>query len=403
MTRTALETVLVVIAAQMMAMAQQFVMYAPGGDDTSVQRIDPIIAPGGISAHVHQIFGADMLSSTLDYDSLQTASCTTVGSADFQGIAADRSIYWHPALYMQSREGSKGYLRVPTNGHKLYYLDVGIGEKAQPFEFKHGFRMLAGDPFARSPTGSKAVVWKCFEGGSYITGDDGGFPRGVNTCSDYPYLYASVEFPHCWNGREYDPEDAQAHMAYPHGDVRSGACPASHPLRLPHLFVENFFDIDKLAGKTGPDSFVLAQGDDTGYGMHQDFFNGWEDGALPSLLSTCPQPAYGNEDVGTCSAFRSSGAATACSLPVQYKENVDSPGPFLPGCNPILDADPAPRVAVAPLGYSGDDCRAENVTNSKWRFISREGLPSRPRQRSSRHSLPSGRRENSTPASFSSP
>ena len=167
------------------ALAQQFVMYSPGGDDTSVQRIDPIISPGGISGHVHQVFGANKLSPTLDYDALQSSTCTTVGSADFQGNAADHSIYWHPALYMESSDGS-GYVRVPTNGHKMYYLDIGTGQKRQPFEYPHGFRMVAGDPFARASTGSNAVEWKCSTGGSYNVGNNGGFPSGVSTCSDYP-------------------------------------------------------------------------------------------------------------------------------------------------------------------------------------------------------------------------
>jgi hypothetical protein len=329
-------------------------MYTPGGDDTSIQRIDPIIAPGGISQHVHHVFGANKLSPTLDYDELQSSTCTTVGSAEFQGNGADHSIYWHPALYM---EGSNGYVRVPTNGHKLYYLDVGTGQKRQPFEFPHGFRMLAGDPFLRKPASNPNItVWRCATGGGDNWGAQGGFPTGVSTCSDYGNLYNSVEFPHCWNGNDYNPSDPTAHTAYPEGDARGGACPSSHPTRLPHLFIENFFNIDEIAGKVNQDSFVLAQGDNTGFGMHQDFFNGWEDAALAGLLSQCPQPQWGNEDVGTCPNFKSSGSASSCSLPVQYKENVDNPGKYLPGCNPIVDTNPAPQMAIAPLGTSTDKC-----------------------------------------------
>jgi hypothetical protein len=352
----AIKTATVAVAMAVACRAQQMVMYSPGGDDTSVQRIDPILAPGKISQHVHQVFGANKLSPTLDYDELQSSSCTTVGSADFQGNAQDHSIYWHPSLYMEGNDGS-GYIRVPTNGHKLYYLDIGTGTKAEPFEYPAGFRMLAGDPFLRSPASNTNIVqWKCSTGGSYNVGDNGGFPTGVSTCSDYPYFYSSVEFPHCWNGDDYDPANPTAHMAYPEGDARGGSCPSSHPKRLPHLFIESFFNIDEVADKVKPDSFVLAQGDNTGYGMHHDFFNGWEKGALPALLSGCPQPQWGNEDVGTCPGFKSSGSASSCTLPTQFKEDVDAPGKFLPGCNPIVDTSPAPRFAVAPLGTSTDKC-----------------------------------------------
>lgn len=337
-------------------LAQQLVMFTPGGDDTSVQRIDPILAPGGVSQHVHQVFGANGLSSDISYESLQKSSCTTLGSADFQGNAQDKSVYWHPALFMQQNDGS-GYIRVPTNGHKLYYLDIGTGNKRQPFEYPHGFRMLAGDPFLRAPASNPDItLWKCSTGGSYNVGNNGGFPTGVSTCSDYPYFYNSVEFPHCWNGDDFDPSNPTAHMAYPDGNPRGGSCPSSHPIRLPHLFMENFFDIDSVAGKVKPNSFVLAQGDNTGYGSHADFFNGWVDGALPQLLSTCPQPQWGNEDAGTCPSFKSSGPASSCKLPVEYKENVDTPGKYLPGCNPVVDTNPAPKMAIAPLGEATDKC-----------------------------------------------
>lgn len=334
-------------------------MFTPGGDDTSVQRIDPILAPGSISGHVHHVFGSNALSADMTYESLQKADCTTVGSADFQGNGADKSVYWHPALYMEANDGS-GYIRIPTNGHKMYYLDIGTGEKRSPFEFPHGFRMVAGDPFLRQPASNSAItLWKCSSGGSYNVGDNGGFPTGIHTCSDYPYFYNSVEFPHCWNGDDYNPSDPSAHVAYPEGDVRGGSCPSSHPIRLPHLFLENFFDIDSVASKVKPNSFVLAQGDNTGYGSHADFFNGWEDGALPALLTQCPQPQWGNEDVGTCPNFKSSGSASSCKLPVQYEENVDTPGKFLPGCNPVSDQSPAPQMAIAPLGTSTDKCNKD--------------------------------------------
>ena len=132
------------------AKAAQFVMYTPGGDDTSVQRADPILAPGKISQHVHQIFGSSAFAPDVSYESLQKVDCTTVGDASGNGNAQDKSIYWHPALYMEAADGS-GYIKVPTNGHKMYYKDAGTGTKRNPFEFPDEFRMLAGNPFMRAP------------------------------------------------------------------------------------------------------------------------------------------------------------------------------------------------------------------------------------------------------------
>nr|POF06937.1 hypothetical protein CFP56_31561 [Quercus suber] len=132
--------------------AEQFVMYTPGGDDTVVERIDPILSPGNISQHVHQFFGSNALADEVTYESLQKSTCTTMGSASGDGVAQDHSIYWHPSLFMERKDGS-GYMRIPTSGHKAYYQDAGnsADAKADPFEFPKGFRMITGNPFLRGP------------------------------------------------------------------------------------------------------------------------------------------------------------------------------------------------------------------------------------------------------------
>ena len=150
------------------AVAQQFVMYTAGGDDTSVQRADPVISPGTISQHVHQIFGSNAFAPEVSYDSLQQATCTTIGDAEGNGNAADKSVYWHPALFMEAADGS-GYIRVPTNGHKTYYRNSGTGQQRDPFEFPQGFRMVAGNPFLRAPNSDEAsqsiTQWICHSSG----------------------------------------------------------------------------------------------------------------------------------------------------------------------------------------------------------------------------------------------
>ena len=251
------------------AVAQQFVMFNRDGDDTAVQRADPILAPGKISQHVHQFFGADALAPGVTYESLQQSSCSTVGDSHDNGNAADNSIYWHPALYMEASDGS-GYIKVPTFMHKLYYKNAGTGTKREPFEFPHGFRMLAGNPFMREADPDlqrqNITQWICHMVGDRNQGTDGGFPTGVTDCDDYPGFNGAVHFPHCWNGDDFDPADPTAHVVYPTGDIENGECPPSHPTRLPHIFSENGFDLHGILDKVKPNSFTLAMGDNTGYG-----------------------------------------------------------------------------------------------------------------------------------------
>lgn len=219
------------------AAAQQFVQYTPGGDDTSVQRIDPIITPGQymypdhrygiltflpgkLAGHVHQLFGANRLSPELTYESLQQSSCTTVGAADGTGNSQDKSIYWHPAMYAKKSDGSGDYMKIPTSGHKLYYKNAGSGKAREPFEFPRGFRMIAGDPFMRGPApadgGRQNITqWICHGSNGRNQGTDGGFPTGITDCDAYPGFNGAIHFPHCWNGNDYNPANPSAHMEYP--------------------------------------------------------------------------------------------------------------------------------------------------------------------------------------------
>lgn len=344
------------------ASAGQFVMYTPGGDDTSVERIDPILAPGSIGQHVHQVFGSSALASEVTYDSLLKSNCTTVADASNHGNSADHSIYWHPALYMEAANGT-GYVKVPTNGHKLYYKDAGSTDDkvASPFEFPHGFRMIAGNPWIRSPPSDlqqqNITQWICHGTNGQNQGTYGGFPTGVTDCPEVDGFNGALHFPHCWNGQDFDQSNPMAHMSYPTGDIENGVCPTSHPTRLPHIFIENTFDIHSVVDQVKPDTFVLAMGDNTGLGWHADFFNGWEDGAIPNILASCPYDLYGNEDVGQCTAFKAASVpADKCKLTGYFPESVDYPGQNLPGCNPIRDTNPAPIYAVAPLGTYSTDC-----------------------------------------------
>lgn len=346
------------------AVAQQFVMYTPGGDDTAVQRIDPILAPGAIGQHVHQVFGASNLTPDMSYDSLQQSNCTTVADSSNRANAFDNSVYWHPALFAEALDGS-GYIRIPTNGHKLYYQNAGSEKdtKASPFEFPKGFRMVAGNPFIRTAPANKHLQnitqWICHDASGSNQGTDGGFPKGIKNCNAVDGLNGAIHFPHCWNGQDFDPANPFAHVVYPDGDIAQGECPSNHSTRLPHIFIENTFNIDKVWDKIKPDSFVLAQGDNTGYGWHADFFNGWAEGAIPALIDSCPAAHYGNEDVGICSYFKGrSTPADKCKLPITFHEEVTNPGQHLPGCNPVVDTNPAPIMPVAPLGIATDVCSA---------------------------------------------
>ncbi len=143
------------------------------------------------------------------------------------------------------------------------------GEKL--LAFPEGFRMVAGNPFARSYTGAidaQAITYACLNYNGPPTKETNGFP--TTNCPDG--LRAQVYFPSCWDGVNLDSPDHKSHVSYP-ASYNNGACPSSHPKHLISLFYEVIWNVNDFAnewyGNTQP--FVWAQGDPTGYGYHGDF------------------------------------------------------------------------------------------------------------------------------------
>ncbi len=95
-----------------------------------------------------------------------------------------------------------------------------------------------------------------------------GFPTDKHFCKNG--LRLQVFFPMCWNNKTLDSPDHRSHMAYP-TRYNGGDCPSTHPVRLPGVFYEAFYAVDKFPHGQGTQPFVLSNGDPTGYGFHGDF------------------------------------------------------------------------------------------------------------------------------------
>lgn len=66
----------------------------------TIQRGDPIINPGAISAHVHAVIGGTAFQQTMGRDTALNAKDTTCDKK------IDKSNYWQPQLYHQNSDGS---------------------------------------------------------------------------------------------------------------------------------------------------------------------------------------------------------------------------------------------------------------------------------------------------------
>lgn len=153
-------------------------------------------------------------------------------------------------------------------------------------------------------------------------------------------MRAQIYFPSCWDGVNLDSPDHTSHMSYQIQNYNSGDCPDSHPVQLVSIFYEMLVSVDQFP-YWGTGSWVLANGDPTGYGFHGDFQNGWEDlDLLQNAIDNCPNA---NGNVAACPPLQAAvdqDAANACVIEGQIVDEeigLTSPIASLPGCNPIWD------------------------------------------------------------------
>ncbi|KAL8994263.1 MAG: hypothetical protein Q9169_005716 [Polycauliona sp. 2 TL-2023] len=337
--------------------AQQDYYFNFGGSTLVKERLDPLLNPGALSGHVHSVFGGNAFAATMDYATTQSSDCTSVN------VVPDKTNYWVPSLYFH-KNGK--FTPVPDARQKIYYK-YGHGGKPDTgrSEFPKNFRMFAGNPNLRSNdgshgTGGTQLNWLCHD----VTPQDAttGFPKGFTGCNErnVPGLAATMRFPSCWNGQDFDLAKPLAHMSYPGTQAGTAGCPAGfQKARFPEVMVEFWFDISQFDGQYGADEvpWVLANGDPTGYSFHMDFLNGWEEGVLAKAMKTCNPGNTGNPKLDTAQcfgagAYQEGTAHQACKKASSVNEEIGLNGPLsqLPGCNPI---QAGPGLATKPANCAG--------------------------------------------------
>ncbi|GAP83941.1 putative wsc domain-containing protein [Rosellinia necatrix] len=287
---------------------------------TGTARMDPIVDFNKVSGHAHAVHGSSGFGMASTYDDLVNADCTSCA------VKQDKSAYWTPAMYFLD-SATNEFTPVPQVGGMLaYYLLRGDNVTA----FPAGFQMVAGsnfrrdytvgDPYSPDPPQSnwaglkqtgqsdleqRAVGFNCL---NYKQPAEGSLfrhymPNKTFTDAQCPDgLRLELMFPSCWNG-ELDSETHKTHVAYP-DLVGNGNCPDTHPKRLVTMFFETIWDTNaaQFQGKSG--SFVLSNGDRTGFGYHGDFMTGWDPDFLQEAVDTCTNDSG---ELGDCALFTNNG------------------------------------------------------------------------------------------------
>lgn len=298
-----------------------------------IDRLDPLVNPGmAPSPHLHQIVGGNGFNITMDptKDISSIASCTTCTFAE------DFSNYWTAVLYFRARNGT--FKRVPllpnvgfeqaNGGMTIYYSPE---TKGSVTAFRPGFRMLVGNPNARTKAQADAyrqLTYTCLQNAMTRSGETKDLPTKPCPAG----IMANIRFPTCWDGKNLDSPDHMAHVAYPSTGTfeNNGPCPATHPVPIPQLFYEAIWDTRKFNDKSfwsldGSQPFVWSYGDATGYGTHGDYVFGWKGDALQKAMSS-------NCNIN-CPALKSQSIAAGnkCGVAQRVKEETEGWLTELPG------------------------------------------------------------------------
>lgn len=221
-----------------------------------VQRVDPILAPGGTASHVHMFFGNVGVTAASTAAGLRSHGTTCQDSKD-------TAAYWAPESFLGGspllpgcsplNDGSGNY-SCGTNTNttiyiRAYYLTTA---GASTEELPPGLIMVAGTPDATAPPPNKNVVyWTCGANPKVQTPeslwpyDCSLFRNDPNfTSKEQQGLTEIISFPSCWNGKRsfttpngtamvpgyFDPSlhVGTSDMAYP-------PCGGAYPHIVPHV------------------------------------------------------------------------------------------------------------------------------------------------------------------------
>lgn len=136
-------------------------------------------------------------------------------------------------------------------------------------------------------------------------------------------IMAIHHFPACWDGKNLDTANHQDHM-YNTGKgafTTAGACPSTHPVRMPQLAFETMWNTTAFNDKSlwpadGSNPFVWSYDDSKGYGTHGDYVFGWKGDALQKAMDSTSL-------TGTSLKTQSVDTANKCSIKSTVTEAID--------------------------------------------------------------------------------
>lgn len=238
---------------------------------------DPIVYPGQPGkSHLHTFVGNTGLNGNSTH-----ASLLATGNSTCRGGTINKTGYWQPAM-IDTRDGTP---LAPNRGviyYKTGYRGVAPGA-VQPFP--PGFRMIAGNAGATTePYEFGGVIFQCSARGSDSA--LGEKKARIPVCAPGQDVWAMVDFPQCWDGKNIDSPDHKSHMAYAQDPK---GCPATHPVPFPVVTISFVYQVpaggDVSKWRLSSDNYSTSL--PGGYSLHADWMMAWKPEFMDIWTNKC--------------------------------------------------------------------------------------------------------------------
>jgi len=251
-----------------------------------------------LSDHVHRFYGAvsdKTMRPEVTHQDLRAATGNT------GNVEENKSLYWNPAIYkVKNPSAEKTFEIVDIWFASAYY----VFRTGQTKAFPNGLKMRASDKEEVSRVRAVCSKGPCER--DDVGGCDGYGPSNQTTHGFLPLeacgeLEINIKFPTCWDGKNLESQGGVDHVVYStecdgeeHNECFEFDCPASHPVKFPevHLYVR------VLEYEGG--AHVFSDGSDI---FHSDYFSGWEEPELQSVLDNCENYSDAANPDAFCSDF----------------------------------------------------------------------------------------------------
>jgi len=240
---------------------------------------DAIVSPGRPkTAHHHLYFGNTLTDSSSNFESLsQTGDSTCAGNQ------LNRSAYWIPALY-----DSAGYARIPQ--YALFYYKSGALHGKEINVLPDDLKIVAGNAKAKNTSENRTnYQWNCGFPGNYAEVKPHSEGKVIPDCPAGDALTLSLKFPQCWDGKNLDSINHMDHMAYPIYSGDSANCPKTHPVAIPEITYNIYWNNSDQRTKGWYLSSDKHAGLDVkgGTTTHGDWFGAWHPDILEAFVKEC--------------------------------------------------------------------------------------------------------------------